>query len=185
MLCELKDFCSFSECSQLQRFQKLNMPCRKRLNCSCLRVELVRESSGHETFFHYIWDNSVLSVSQIPYGPPMQEKRSTQMWSSWHDCVKNMNQLHWVGQKVPLKVSSAGANKEVPYIFWSGNGALRQEPKEENRKRVSLYHCPRCGILVFNSPHWISFYPQKFVQFLEAGCILASTFSKNVDAKIP
>lgn len=28
MLCELKDFCSFSECSQLQLLQKLIVPCR-------------------------------------------------------------------------------------------------------------------------------------------------------------
>lgn len=152
-------------------------PAGKSLNCSCLRAELVRESSGHETFFHYIWNSFCAPcITGSLWHTHAGEKEHTDVKHLAGLSVKHMNQLLWVGQKVSLKVwcLQQGQQRKSLMLLWSGNGDLQQEPKEENRKnrkRVPLYHCPRGGILVFSSPHWIFFFPDKFAQFPEAGCI--------------
>lgn len=144
------------------------------LNCSCLRVELVRESSGYKTFFLlYVGQFCAPCITDSLWSIHAGEKEHTDVKHLAWLYVKNMNQLHWVGQKVSLKVwcLQQGPIKEIPYILWSGNGDLQQEPKEETSWcLIVLTEC---------------FSPQKFTRFHEAGCILASIFSKNVDVKIP
>lgn len=123
MLCELKDFCSFSECSQLQWFQKLNLPCKEVSELFMFKGGVGQGKLRPWNIFSlYMGQFCALCITDSLWPTQAGEKEHTDVKHLAWLCVKNMTQLHWVGQKVSLKVwcSQQGPMKKSLTFFEVG-----------------------------------------------------------------